>query len=238
MNHEEFSSFRPISNLTFISKCVEKVVASHICCHVEDNNLNEIYQSAYIPHHSMETALIKVQNDILRAIDNNSCVILVLLDLSPEFDTVDHSILLHRLSHRFGIVDSALEWFRSYLSDRYQTVKVNGAVSSNCELHYGVPQGSVLGPILFLLYTSPFGDIMRHHKVKFHLYADDTQLYLTFESWDVDKTKLVIEECVRDIDAWMTVNMLKMNRDKTELLVLSARHRPLPPLTQSRSVTR
>ena len=79
---------------------------------------------------------------------------------------------------------------------------------------------------------------MRHHKVKFHLYADDTQLYLTFESWDVDKTKLVIEECVRDIDAWMTVNMLKMNRDKTELLVLSACHRPLPPLTQSRSVTR
>ena len=133
MNHEEFSSFRPISNLTFISKCVEKVVASHICCHVEDNNLNEIYQSAYMPHHSMETALIKVQNDILRAIDNNSCVILVLLDLSAEFDTVDHSILLHRLSHRFGIVDSTLEWFRSYLSDRYQTVKVNGAVSSNCE---------------------------------------------------------------------------------------------------------
>ena len=129
LNHEEFSSFRSISNLT----CVEKVVAT-LCHHVEDNNLNEIYQSAYKQYHSTETALINVQDGILRAIDNNSCVILLLLDLSAAFDTVDHQILLHRLSHRFGIVDCALDWFKSYLSDRYQTVKVNSGVSSSRQL--------------------------------------------------------------------------------------------------------
>ena len=193
--------------------------------------------------------MIKVQDDILRAIDNNCSgpiprlgkhgnwwwwwwcsVILLLLDLSAAFDTVDHRILLDRLSQRFGIVDNALGWFRWYLSDRHQVVKVTGSQSSCCELRCGVPQGSVLGPILFLLYTSPLGDIMRYHQVKFHLYADDKQLYLTFKS-SPEMAKVAMEACVRDIDAWMTANMLKMNRDKTELLVLKALHRPLPPLT-------
>ena len=100
-------------------------------------------------------------------------------------------------------------------------MKVNGGVSSSHELHYGVRKGSVHGPILFLLYTSPLDDIMRHH---------DTQLYLAFKSSTADLAKLAIEDCLRDIDAWMTVNMLKMNRDKTELVVLNASHRPPPPL--------
>ena len=145
----------------------------------------------------------------------------------------DHRILLDRLSERFGIIGNALEWFRSYLFNRHQVVKVNSHESTSRELCCGVPQGSVLGPILFLLYTSPLGDVLRYHHVKFHLYADDTQIYLTFESSpdSSEMAKVMMEACVRDIDAWMTVNMLKMNRDKTELLVLNSRHRPLPPLT-------
>ena len=147
---------------------------------------------------------------------------------------VDHQTLLHRLSHRFD-VDCAFKWFRSYLSDRYQTVKVNGGVSCSPELRYGVPQGSVLGPILFLLYIWPLSDIKRHHKANFQLYADDTQLYLTFISSTADLAKLAIEDCVRDIDAWMIVNMRKMNRDNTELVVLNASHRP-PPLSTARNI--
>ena len=117
--YDEFSSFRPVSNLSFISKCVEKGAAAQTCMHVDDNNLSELYQSAYKKHHSSETALIKVQDDILRAIGNNCCVILLLLDLSAAFDTVDHCILLDRLSHRFGITGNALEWFHSYLCNRH-----------------------------------------------------------------------------------------------------------------------
>ena len=135
MNHESFNTFRPISNPTFISKSIEKVVATQLGHRIEDSNLNGIYQSAYKQYDCTErTALIKVQDDILRAIDNNSCSIMLLLDLSAAFATVDHQIRLHRRSYsdsyRFGIVDCAFQWFRSYLSDCYQTVILNSGVSS------------------------------------------------------------------------------------------------------------
>ena len=233
LDHEEFSSFRPISNLKFLSKAVEKVVASQVDTYIRDNNLYEVYQSAYKKYHSTETASVKVQNDILLALDNRSSVILLLLDLSAAFDTVDHQILLSRLEKRFGFKGKVLEWFSSYLSDRTQFVKVEGQTSNCYDLKYGVPQGSVLGPMLFVLYTSSLADIIRQHGIDFHLYADDTQLYIVFKSsvdGQLDLAKSKIEACVPDIDEWMTSNMLKMNRDKTELLVLSARHLPQPPI--------
>ena len=141
------------------------------------NGLNEELQSAYKANHSCETALIRVQDDILKAIDSHRGVLLLLLDLSAAFDTVDHEILLGRLSSRFGIKGKALDWLRSYLTDRTQLVKVDDASSTVRPLHWGVPQGSVLGPMLYLLYTSPLGDIVREHSLSFHFYADDSQLY-------------------------------------------------------------
>ena len=140
LDPDEFNSFRPISNLKFISKSIEKIVADQTCQYVKNNNLEELYQSAYRASHSTETALLKVQNDILRALDNKNSVILLLLDLS---DTIDHEILLSRLSCRFGIVDKALEWFRSYLTNRTFTVNVSGSKSSTHTLRSGVPQGGV-----------------------------------------------------------------------------------------------
>ena len=116
-------------------------------------------QSAYRPFHSTKSALLCVQNDILSSLNNKKAVTLVLLDLSAAFDTIDHEKLLHCLETRFGINGTALNWFRSYLSNRSQEVRINNSSSEKMYLNFGVPQGSVLGPILFTLYVAPVADI-------------------------------------------------------------------------------
>ena len=117
------------------------------------NGLVEEFQSAYRSLHSTETALLRVQNDLLQAIDESGAAILVMLDLSAAFDTIDHSVLLDALEHQFGLAGRVLRWFASYLRGRMQAVKIGEAVSQFIELLFGVPQGSVLGPVLFTLYT-------------------------------------------------------------------------------------
>ena len=129
-DHEIFSNFRPISNLKLISKLIEKAVALQLPDYLSVNNLHESFQSTYKRYHSSETALFRVHNDILRAIDNGEGVILVLLDLSAAFDTVNHELLLSRLSTRYGLCGSVLKWFTSYLTNRTQFVDINGTFST------------------------------------------------------------------------------------------------------------
>ena len=219
---EIFKNYRPVSNLSFISKLVARVVC--VQEHLKTNNLYEIFQSAYRHLHSTETALLRVQNDLLQAVDNEGGAILVLLDLSAAFDTIDHQKLLNLSNQSFGIRGVALKWFESYLKDRTQTVQIGSCTSTPVTLKYGVPQGSVLGPILFTMYTTPLGNIIRKHGLNFHLYADDTQLYISFQPGvSVSKETAIscLEACIKDIQIWMTNNLLKLNDDKTELIVIT-----------------
>ena len=115
LDSEDYSNFRPISNLKVVSKIIEKAVSCQLSDYLRDNDLEESFQSAYKRFHSTETALLRVQNDILCEIDNQKCVVLVLLDMSSAFDTVDHELLLKRMAKRYGMKGNALKWFRSYL---------------------------------------------------------------------------------------------------------------------------
>ncbi len=233
LDPEIFKNFRPVSNLRYISKLVEKVVAHYVQDHMARNNLHEILQSAYKPLHSTETALLRVQNDLLRAIDGRQATILLLLDLSAAFDTVDHDLLLDILNAYLGIDGKALAWFRSYLSGRYQSVCISGVQSERKELLCGVPQGSVLGPLLFTVYTLPLAEIIRSHGISYHFYADDTQLYLSFtprEPGAATRAKYALEACIQDVRHWMSTHMLKLNEDKTEIVYVYSKYRHHDPL--------
>ncbi|TWW78155.1 putative RNA-directed DNA polymerase from transposon X-element [Takifugu flavidus] len=212
------ANYRAISNLPFISKVLEKLVVTQLLEHLQRKSLFAMFQSGFRAHHSTETALLEVTNDLLIASDHGLVSMLVLLDLSAAFDTVDHSILLHRLEHVIGIKGTALDWFRSYLSDRYQFAHVHGVPSSYSRVSHGVPQGSVLGPILFTLYMLPLGNIIRQHGINFHCYADDTQLYLSMKPEETEKL-VKLQTCLKDLKSWMSSNFLLLNPGKTEVMV-------------------
>ncbi len=219
-------NYRPVSNLTFLSKLIERVVAKRFVEHQNQNSSQELFQSAYRRGHGTETALLLVKNDNLLAMASGEISLQILLDLSAAFDTIDHTILLRRLSERIGIRGDALAWFKSYLSNRCQYVIIEGDKSNPKPLNCGVPQGSVLGPILFSAYMSPLGDIIRKHDLSFHIYADDTQLYMSFKPKDqaeANEAVIKLEKCLVEIKEWMSVNKLKLNEDKTEFMIIGTR---------------
>ena len=210
----ELSNYRPVSNLSFLSKLIEKIVAIQFVEHLVRNKLMDPLQSAYKKYHSTETALLKVQNDILIDIDDKNVSLLVLLDLSAAFDTIDHDIILKRLNAECGIDGNALKWFKSYLTNRVQSVIIDDEISTPKKLNYGVPQGSILGPLLFTAYLAPLREIIVKHGLKYHCYADDTQIYISFSpvSEEVeDKALKSLETANADIKSFMTSKKLKLN---------------------------
>ena len=227
LDRNTMNNYRPISNIPFISKLLEKVAVSRLVEHLSKNNLMEEYQSAYRADHSTETALLKVHHDISSALDQSHAVAHVILDLSAAFDTIDQNQLLSLLNAEFGVHDKALSWLETYLEARTQRVKIDDAISEPIPLTCGVPQGSVLGPILFTIYTMPMQRIVRKHGVVYHKYADDTQLYVTYNPTvpgDMQSAVKQLEDCIAEIRGWMINRMLKLNDNKTEMVIYMSQY--------------
>ena len=170
---------------------------------------------------------LRVQNYILKSIDNKEVTLLVLLDLSAAFDTIEHSILLNILQQDFGVVGTALNWFDSFLSGRKQRILVGDKTSDDFNLNCGVPEGSCMGPILFTLYDSRLLNIISQHLPSVHGYADDFQIYLSFRPCSIHSeinAVSVIEKCIADFRSWFIGNRLMINDAKTDFLIIGTCH--------------
>ena len=220
---EDFHNYRPVSNLEFLSKLLERSIYCQLLDHIEKNHLLAKYQSAYRRHHSCETAMIYVVDDIQRMLDDGKNVALILLDLSAAFDTVDHQILLERLEKENFVTKGALQLIKSYLEGRKFSVTVGKESSDLYDLLYGVPQGSILGPLFYLLYTIKIEKIAEKHDLKIHVYADDCSIYMPFEDGGLACAKAKITECIDEIKTWMSNNFLKLNKEKTNIMLFKPR---------------
>ncbi|KAK2899414.1 hypothetical protein Q8A73_012543 [Channa argus] len=214
-------NYRPVSLLPFLAKTMEQAVFNQLSDFLSKNNLLNVNQSGFKRGHATETALLTVVEYLGAAKATGQSSVLILLYLSSAFDTVNHQILLSTLSY-LGISGSALDWLCSYLSGRTFKVSWWGYLSHSHSLSTGVPQGSVLGPLLFSIYTSSLGAIIHSHGLSYHCYADDTQLFLSFPP-DDSTVSSRISACLSDISAWMSERHLQLNLSKTEVLVFPAR---------------
>ena len=212
----DVSNYRPISLLTSFSKIYEKLMHNRIANFMDSNNSFYEMQYGFRSGRSCEHALLKAQSILLDNLSKNQISLLLFIDFSKAFDMVDHSILLQKLSH-YGIRGTALNWLKSYLENREQFVSINGKDSSKKLLKYGVPQGSILGPLLFIIYINDIPEIQKF--AKFILYADDANIILT------GKNMKEIEEQAAELSTalmnWVDSNGLALNLKKTNYMIFS-----------------
>ena len=217
-------NYRPISNLSFMSKVVERIVVRQLSEYLAANSLLPKLQSGFRRHHSTESALLRVLSDLFTVTDKGEVLLLALLDVSAAFDTVDHSILLDRLSISYGVAGSALNWMRSFIVDRTQTVHFGGLRSRCAKLKSGVAQGSVLGPLLDVLYTADIQKLVQSLGFHVHLYADDTQFHGSCKSSDAADLAARSVRVISAVKDWMSSNRLRLNTDKTQFIWLGTSH--------------
>ena len=221
----ELNNYRPVSNLSYISKIAEKVVISQLNNYLSQHKLHSKHQSAYKQCFSTETALCALMNQLLWSLEQGKATIIVALDLSAAFDTVDHEILINVLRSCFGISDKALDWFASYLRNRTLNVRIRDSESDSKCFNFSVPQGSCLGPVLFNLYCSTITDCISDGQ-SLGGYADDHCLIDSFEpKVEADESKCIerLESTLKKIGDWMAANKLKMNPTKTETIIIASK---------------
>jgi hypothetical protein len=219
LDPDDPANYRPISNLNSLSKILERVFLARLLPQVNKSSNFNIFQSAYRKFHSTETALLKILDDVYCNAGQLQSTLLIGLDLSAAFDTIDKSTLIARLRRSFGVEGPALDWINSYLANRSQHVRVGSSRSPPSVCEHGVPQGSVLGPILFSLYVAPVANVISAFNVSHHQYADDTQLYIALDHDDPGDTRN-LSPCTAAVCRWFLLNGLCLNPNKSEAILL------------------
>lgn len=212
------TEYRPIAILPFLSKVFEKLLHEQINSYINESGLLTENQSGFRLKHSCITTLIDVVEDVRREIDDNHVGILVLLDHSKAFDSVDHGILCSKLRHVFHFSSTSTRLIQSYLKFRSQSVFVKGSVSKPLSLSSGVPQGSILGPLLFTLYINDLPLYISHCKT--HMYADDVQLFLCIPLDQFDEAICMVNEDLDSVYKWASANGLSLNPRKSKCLLI------------------
>lgn len=217
---DQLSSYRPLYNTSMLAKILEKACLRQITKHLSNFEAIPRYQSAYRKFHSVETVINRIYNDLIVSKARGNCTMLVMLDLTAAFDTVNHSILLNDLK-LLGIGGVVWKWFKSYLEDRKFTVEIGNASSQIGNMETGVPQGTILAPILFSIYTIELYHVLQQFDVSCHFYADDTQLLITVN--DEEEARRDFSLILDAILSWMSSRRLKLNTDKTECIMFGSR---------------
>ena len=228
------NNYPPVSNLCFIAKILEKHVSTQVSSYLNSRNHWNTCQSAYRPGHSTETALLIVANDLFLSLNKGNISVLALLYFSSAFDKIDHPILVCSLHSDFGYIDAVLQYFSSFLTDRTHYVSLSNHCTVFAPMHSGVPLSSIRGPMLFNMYFKNLYAIIDSHSIIHHSFADRLQLQMSASPDRTSELLHSMQSCIRDVNAWATANMPKIDDDKTEpMLVTSKRTKHLHILPTS-----
>lgn len=214
------ANYRPISTLPVFAKILERAVHAMVYSYLQEHRLLSKYQSGYRPLHSTCTCLADVTNKLLHNMDKGQLTGMVFLDLSKAFDTIDHYLMLDKLIS-LGFSDTAVIWFKAYLTDRTQSVRVNGVVSDPQPIQFGVPQGSILGPLLFITYINDLPSVVKNCDIQ--LYADDTLLF--YSSNSIEDIESCLSADLSSIISWLDSNYLFLNYKKTKVMLTGTHQR-------------
>lgn len=219
-NRDDVNNYRPISIISAVAKVFERLIYDQVYAYLEEHQIISKHQSGFRTIHSTVTALLEATDTWAYNIDRGKVNAVVFLDLKKAFDTVDHQILLSKLSF-YGIHGNELQWFKSYLENRTQICSINGIPSNTCTLSCGVPQGTILGPLLFLLYINDLPNCLLNCEPR--MYADDT--HLTFACQTVDDMQSCLNQDLENVYNWLKANKLTLNMTKTEFMLIGSRQR-------------